>query len=216
MSMRMVFCVSGGGALFKAAVRERGTIPIEPVLLIARPAAAPDLEDFCAQNDVEMVRLPKMDRPAFDARITELCVNAKPDLISLTFDRLLPQAFVETFSHRLINMHPSLLPAFAGIDGVRDAMASGTRYSGATIQEVVHEMDAGPIVAQCVVPIVPGEPRESWGARMYRLCEPMYLQVLAWYAEGRVAHSEAGHVLVRDANYDALPISPALERFQVT
>jgi phosphoribosylglycinamide formyltransferase-1 len=213
--VRMVFCVSGGGMLFKAAVREHETLGIDPALLIARPNAAGDLEGFCERHGVRMVRLTKMPREEFNEQMVALCREAVPDLISLTFDRLLTQDFVETYSRRLINVHSSLLPAFRGIDPVRDALASGARYSGATIQEVVFAMDEGPIIAQAVVPIVPGEPREEWGRRMYRLLEPMYLQVLSWYAEGRIEHDRAGRVTIRGARYDSTPISPALERFSV-
>ena len=205
--------MSGGGFLFKAAVRHREEIGFDPAILIARPSAAADLEDFCAQHSVPMTRLPKMAKEEFDRRITDLWMDTNPDLFSLTFDKILPQQLIEAFDRRVINMHGSLLPAFVGIDPIRDALAKGVRYSGSTIQEVVYEMDQGPIIAQAVVPVIPGEPREAWGKRMYRLTEPMYLQVLAWYAEGRVEHDEAGRVTIRDANYDSLPISPALERF---
>ena len=214
--MRVGFCVSGGGLLFKAAVLRKKEIDFEPAILIARPTAGADLEEFCETHSIPMVRLPKMPREEFDRRITELWTSTNPDLFSLTFDRIIPQHLIELFARRVINMHASLLPAFRGIDGVRDALASGARYSGSTIQEVVYEMDEGPIIAQAVVPIVPGEPREVWGRKMYRLTEPMYLQVLAWYAEGRIEHDDAGRILVRDARYDSLPISPIPERFSAT
>jgi folate-dependent phosphoribosylglycinamide formyltransferase PurN len=211
--MRVGYCVSGGGLLFMASVLRRAELGIDPVLLIARPSANPDLEAFCAEHSVPMVRIPKMPREEFDARMLELCTGASPDLLSLTFDRILRPELVQRFRRRIINMHPSLLPAFIGIDPVRDALMQGARYSGSTIHEVVEELDAGPIIAQAVVPIVPGESREAWGRRMYRLTEPMYLQVVAWYAEGRVEHDEAGRIVIRGASYDSLPISPALERF---
>jgi phosphoribosylglycinamide formyltransferase-1 len=211
--MRMVFCVAGGGMLFKAAVREREKIGIDPAVLIVRPNAAPDLEEFCAEHRVRIVRLAKMPREEFNEQMRTLCGDARPDLISLTFDRILPEDFVATYARRLINVHPSLLPAFPGIDPIRDALAYGVRYAGSTIHEVVYELDAGPIIAQAVVPVIPGEPREEWGRRMYQLTEPMYLQVLAWYAEGRVEHDQTGRVTIRGAEYGALPISPSLERF---
>jgi folate-dependent phosphoribosylglycinamide formyltransferase PurN len=212
-AVRIGFCVSGGGLLFKAAVLHREQIGFDPAILIARQSAGADLEEFCARHSVPMTRLTKMPKEEFDRRISELWTETNPDLFSLTFDRILPEALVRDFHRRVINMHPSLLPAFRGIDGVRDAIARGVRVSGSTIQEVVYELDEGPIIAQAVVPMIPGEPREAWGKRMYRLTEPMYLQVLAWYAEGRIEHDEAGRVTIRGANYDSLPISPALERF---
>jgi phosphoribosylglycinamide formyltransferase 1 len=215
MTMRLVFCVSGSGHLFKAAVRHRERLEIEPALLIVRPKASADLEAFCEEHGVAIVRLPVMPRPQFDQTLASLCHDAAPDLISLTFDRLLTEEFVQTYARRIINVHPSLLPAFVGIDPVQAALASSVRLSGCTIHEVVHELDAGPIIAQCVTQIIPGDTRESWGNRMYRLLEPMYLQVLSWYREGRIEHAADGRITVRGADYDSLPISPKLERFSV-
>lgn len=211
--MRVGFCVVGGGLLFKAAVLHREQIGFEPAILIARPKAGADLEEFCQRHSVRMVRLPKMPRDEFDRRLTDLWMETNPDLFSLTFDRIIPPPLLKEFDRRVINMHPSLLPAFPGIDGVRDAIVKGVRLSGSTIHEVVDALDEGPIIAQAVVPMIPGEPREAWGKRMYRLTEPMYMQVLAWYAEGRIEHDETGRVTIRGASYDSLPISPALEGF---
>lgn len=213
MSMRLGFCVSGNGLLFRAVVARREQLGITPALLVARPAAAADLEEFCATHDVPMVRLPKLSREDLAERLTSVCCDAALDLLALTFDRILPPALVRHYARRIINVHPSLLPAFRGMDGMGDALAAGVRVAGATIHEVVDEVDAGPIVAQAVVPVAPGEPREAVGRRMYALLEPMFLQVVRWYAEGRIDHDQEGRVVVRGARYGSLPIVPALEVF---
>ncbi|HVR38717.1 MAG TPA: formyltransferase family protein [Thermoanaerobaculia bacterium] len=211
--MRVVFCVSGNGLLFRAAVARRAELAIEPALLVARPNAAADLEDFCAAHGVPIHRFARIPREAFDRTISEVCIGANADLVSLTFDRIIPPAVVAHYARRIINVHPSLLPSFAGTNGAADTLKNGARFGGATIHEVVDEVDAGPIIAQCAVATIPGESAEAFGKRMFRLLEPMYLQVLKWYAEGRVGHDDAGRVVIRGARYGELPIAPSLEAF---
>ena len=195
--MRVAFCVSGHGSLFRAAVSRAAEVGIEPVLLVMETKAAPDLDRL----GVPAVRVEKIAQlgPALD--------DAQPDLVVLTFDRIVPGDVVAR--HRMVNVHPALLPSFAGMRGMERTLESGAAFGGATMHEVIEEVDAGPIVAQCVVGTIPGEPLEDYGRRVYALLEPMYLQVLRWYAEGRVGRDGK----VRDARYGALPINPAPERF---
>jgi phosphoribosylglycinamide formyltransferase-1 len=210
--MRAGFCVSGQGSLFRAAVRRRAETGAEPALLVLETKSAADLDDFAAANGIPAVRLDPRDRAAFDRSLTAALVEAKLDLVALTFDRIIPASLVAV--QRMINVHPSLLPAFAGNRGIERTLESGVRVGGATIHEVVEAVDAGPIVAQAAVEITPSDTVESYGARLYALLEPMFLQVLRWYAEGRVTHDERGRVTVHGARYDTLPVVPALERFR--
>ncbi len=212
--MRIGFCVSGNGSLFRAAVTHRDELSIEPRLLVTETKASPDLEAFCAQNDLQCVRLDPADRPAFDRELTRALIEAELDLIALTFDRVLPPEVVRHYAGRVINVHPALLPAFQGMRGMERTLASGARFGGATLHEVVDEVDAGAIIAQAVIATVPGETLADYGRRVYRLLEPMYLQVIGWYAEGRVERDGSGRIVIRGARYGTLPISPALERFE--
>jgi len=209
--MRAGFCVSGQGSLFRAAVRRRADTGAEPALLVLETKAATDLDDFAAANGVAIVRLDPRDRAAFDRGLSAALAEAKLDLVALTFDRIIPASLVA--AHRMINVHPSLLPAFAGNRGIERTLESGVRIGGATIHEVVEAVDAGPIIAQAAVEIAPHDTVQSYGARLYTLLEPLFLQVLRWYAEGRVERDGRGRVVVRGARYDALPVVPALERF---
>ena len=212
-AFRVGFCVSGVGLLFREAVRRRNELGIEPVLLIARPNAADDLDEFCAKENVPMVRMPKMPREEFDREFSSLCIGANADLFSVTFDRIVPPDVVRHYERRMINIHPSLLPAFSGTSGTYDTLMSGARFGGATIHEIVDVVDAGPIVAQCVLATIPGETLDAFRLRLFEFLEPMYLQVLKWYAEGRVGHDSAGRVVVQGARYGELPIAPSLEAF---
>jgi len=211
--MNVGFCVSGNGSLFRAAVEHRHELSIEPRLVVIEKKSAPDLEDFCSRNGLRCVRLDPGDRPAFDRELTRILIEADLDLVALTFDRVLPPEVVRHYAGRVINAHPALLPAFPGMHGMRRTLTSGTRFGGATIHEVVDEVDAGAIIAQAVVATVPDETQSEYGRRMYELLEPMYLQVIGWYAEGRVERAAEGRIVIRDARYGTLPISPALERF---
>jgi phosphoribosylglycinamide formyltransferase-1 len=211
--MRAGFCVSGHGSLFRAAVRRRAETSVEPALLVLETKSAADLEDFCAANGVAAVRFDPRDRAAFDRDVTRALVEAKLDLVALTFDRILPPPLVAAYAGRIVNVHPALLPAFAGTRGIERTLESGVRVGGATMHEVIDAVDAGPIVAQAAVAVAPDDTPQLYGARLYALLEPMFLQVLRWYAEGRVEHDARGRVVVRGARYDALPVVPALERF---
>ncbi|HXH41299.1 MAG TPA: formyltransferase family protein [Thermoanaerobaculia bacterium] len=211
--MRVGFCVSGNGSLFRAAVANRDKLSIEPWLLVTESKANADLEAFSSRNGVRCIRLDPADRPAFDRELTRVLVEAELDLIALTFDRVLPPELVRHYAGRLINVHPALLPAFQGMRGMERTLASGVRFGGATLHDVVDEVDAGAIIAQAVVATVPDEPLADYGRRVYELLEPMFLQVISWYAEGRVVRDGSGRIGIRGARYGTLPISPALERF---
>ncbi|MCU1245397.1 MAG: phosphoribosylglycinamide formyltransferase [Acidobacteria bacterium] len=212
--MRVGFCVSGRGTLYRAALLHRRSIGFDGSLLVTETKAAVDLEAASAEYGVKAVRLDPRDRPAFDRDVTRVLVEADLDLIVLTFDRVLPAELVRACEGKIINVHPALLPAFPGTRGMARTLASGARYGGATIHEVVEAIDAGPIIAQAVVATMPDEPADEYGRRMYALLEPMYLQVLRWYAEGRVRHDPQGRILVERARYGTFPVSPALEAFE--
>jgi phosphoribosylglycinamide formyltransferase-1 len=207
------FCVSGHGSLVRSAIVNRKALSIDNALLAMETKAASDLDVFAAAHGVRSARLDVTDRPVFDSKLTALLIDAALDLIVLTFDRVLPPPLVRHYSGRIINVHPALLPAFAGLHGMRRTLVSGARFGGATIHEVVEEVDAGPVIAQAVVGTLPGEPQTDYGRRVYELLEPMFLQVIAWYSEGRVERDSEGRIIIRGARYGTLPISPALERF---
>ncbi len=191
----------------------RDTLPIEPCLLIAEAKAADHLESVASQNSFRCVRLDPTDRPAFDRDITRILIDAELDLIVLTFDRLLPREVVHHYAGRIINVHPALLPAFRGLHGMERTLASGVRFGGATIHDVVEEADTGAIIAQAVVATVPEETLAEYGRRVYQLLEPMFLQVISWYVEQRFERRAGGEIVIRGARYGTMPVAPALERF---
>ncbi len=208
---RVGFCVSGNGALFRAAAAHRAILGIQPALVVAGPNAASDLERFCGERDIAFVALPRLQRAAFNETITRVCVEPQLDLLTLTFDRIIPPELVHHYRGRVINTHMSLLPAFKGLHGLAQSLDAGVRFAGATIHEVEEAVDNGAIIAQCVVGVRRDDSEVSLGERLYDSLRPMYLQVLAWYAAGRVVKDARGRLWVRNAVYGRLPISPAVE-----
>jgi phosphoribosylglycinamide formyltransferase 1 len=209
--LRVGFCVSGGGRLFRAAANQAARLNIVPVLAVGETGCSGELEDFCAQRQITFTRLDAQDRTRFNSDLTRLCIDAQLDLLCLTFDRIIPPALVAHYRGRVINVHMGLLPAFKGTNALRQAVEFGARFAGATIHEVDEQVDHGAVIAQCVVGIRRGETAETIGGRLFGLLRLMFLQVLHWYSSGRVTRDEQGRVWIRDAVYGELPVSPALE-----
>ena len=208
---RVGFCVSGGGRLFRAAVAQSERLGITPVVLVADHGAEADLESFCTQHAIPCVRLQRMPAPAFADMITPLAIDAQLDLLCLTFNRIIPPALVSHYRGRIINVHMSLLPAFKGLRGLEQALTADVRFVGVTIHEVDEGVDTGPIIAQTLVGVRPDDTAPALGDRLFPMLRAMYLQVIAWYVQGRVEKDANGHMRVRGATYGELPVSPSIE-----
>ncbi len=209
--LRVGFCVSGGGHLFRAAVEHAVSLGINATHVLLDRGAATDLETFAAAHAVSVHRLKSPRRPQLDDEMTAFFDAADADLWALTFDKLLPASVVTPRRGRIINVHMALLPAFAGMHGIRQTLTGGARFGGATLHEVDEEMDHGPLIAQCGIGTLPGDDERSAGARIWPLLRATYLQVLAWYAAGRVVRDADDCLWVCDARYGTWPIAPEPE-----
>lgn len=165
MPMRLVVLVSGSGTLLQALLdaSDAGGLDVSVV------AVGSDRADAHALVRAERAGLPTFvhpftkgsDRAAWDAELTELVAGYQPDLVvSAGFMKLVGAAFLERFGGRMINTHPALLPAFAGLHGVRDALAHGVKVTGATVFIVDAGVDTGEILAQEAVSVLPGDTEE--------------------------------------------------------
>ena len=156
------------------------------------------------------------DRASFDAALAE-CIDAHaPDLVVLAgFMRVLTDGFVRRYEGRLLNIHPSLLPAFPGLHTHRRALEAGVKLHGATVHFVTAELDDGPIVVQAAVPVRADDDEAALAARVLAQEHVIYPQAVRWFAEGRLAFDAKGRALVRGARSDdaAAWISPAPDRF---
>ena len=125
------------------------------------------------------------DRDAFDAEISKTLDRYEVKLIVLAgFMKLFQPAFVRKYRNRIINIHPSLLPAFPGAHPVRDTLTYGVKVSGVTVFFVDEGVDAGPIIAQVSVPVFDSDDEESLLKRIHTKEHKLYPQVVRWYAAG--------------------------------
>ena len=126
-------------------------------------------------------------REAFDAALIERLDALEVDLVVLAgFMRILTDRFVQHFAGRLVNIHPSLLPAFTGLDTHARALAAGVRVHGASVHLVTPELDHGPLIAQAVVPVLEGDDAATLAARVLRLEHILLPRAVRWMVEGRV------------------------------
>ena len=127
-------------------------------------------------------------RAAFEETLATALDDLVPDIIALAgFLRVLGADFVGRYQGRLLNIHPSLLPAFPGLDTHRRALASGARIHGATVHLVTHAVDGGPIIAQAGLTVIPGESPAALAARVLALEHALYPYVLGRWARGEIA-----------------------------
>ncbi|APR99596.1 phosphoribosylglycinamide formyltransferase [Pajaroellobacter abortibovis] len=127
------------------------------------------------------------DRQAFEEALLKVLRREQVEYVVLAgFMRILTPFFLEAFSMRIINIHPSLLPAFPGIDAQAAAFRYGVRISGCTVHFVDQSCDGGPIIAQVAVPVLSDDSEETLAARILAAEHQLLPQVLQWIAEGRV------------------------------
>jgi phosphoribosylglycinamide formyltransferase-1 len=138
------------------------------------------------------------DKASFERAVIEVLENHDAELVCLAgFMRVLSPQFVERFPHRILNIHPSLLPSFPGLHVQQKAIDHGVRYSGCTVHFVVPEVDAGPIVAQAVVPIEQDDTEDTLAARILEQEHLIYPEAVKLFAEGRL-RIDGRRVLIDD------------------
>lgn len=187
--------------------------PAEIVSVISNNEDAAGLE-FAAQHKIPTKVIDHRDfenREDFDTAISEHLSSVNADLICLAgFMRLLSPDFVNRWRDRIINIHPSLLPAFKGLHVHERAIESGTRFTGCTVHIVRPEMDDGPIIAQAAVPILRNDTPEILAARILKQEHRIYPMALKLFAERKVK-IHGGVATIEDANESELCITnPAI------
>jgi phosphoribosylglycinamide formyltransferase 1 len=126
-------------------------------------------------------------RDAFDAELAHVVDGFKPDALALAgFMRILTPQFVQHFEGRMVNVHPSLLPAFTGLHTHQRAIDTGCKLAGATVHFVTAELDHGPIIAQAVVPVLPGDTADSLSARVLVQEHRIYPRAVGWLVQGQL------------------------------
>jgi phosphoribosylglycinamide formyltransferase-1 len=133
------------------------------------------------------------NREDFDSALTRIIDNFQPRLVVLAgFMRILSSAFVSHYAGRLINIHPSLLPDFPGINTHQRALDANVTRHGASVHFVTEELDGGPVIARHSIPVVPADTPESLAARVLEQEHRLYPKVVAWFASGDLKMTERG------------------------
>jgi phosphoribosylglycinamide formyltransferase 1 len=135
------------------------------------------------------------DREIFDAELAKTVQSFSPDVVVLAgFMRILTPVFITPFAGCLLNIHPSLLPAFTGLHTHQRALDAGCKVIGATVHFVTPELDHGPIVAQAVVPVSADDTEETLAARVLKQEHKMYPQAVRWFLDGELSIDAQGIV----------------------
>ncbi len=174
-------------------------LPAEICAVISNDPAAKGL-DTAARHGVATTAVNHRDYPQradFDAALAQAIDAAKPDFVVLAgFMRVLTADFVNRYHGRLINIHPSLLPAFPGLHTHRQALDAGVRIHGCTVHFVTPQLDHGPIIIQAAVPVLPGDSEDTLAKRVLAEEHRIYPQAVRWLCEDRVTLTTNGQVQI--------------------
>ncbi|MCA3450760.1 MAG: phosphoribosylglycinamide formyltransferase [Rhodobacter sp.] len=187
--MRVAILISGGGsnmlALLRDMAEDRAAVP---VLVASNDPAAPGLGRAAALGVPTAAvdhRAFAGDRAAFEAALLTPLLAARPDIVCLAgFMRVLTPVFVDRFRGRMLNIHPSLLPLYPGLHTHARVLAAGDAEAGCTVHEVTPVLDAGPVLGQARVPVLPGDSEATLGARVLAMEHRLYPAVLRRFVRG--------------------------------
>ncbi len=202
----IVVLISGRGSNLDAILKAR--LPIKVSSVISNNPQAKGLAIAKAHGIEALVLDYKQfaSRDAFDAELASRVAALKPDLIALAgFMLILGDAFVERFANRIINIHPSLLPAFPGLDTHAQALQAGVKIHGCTVHFVTSKLDHGPIIIQAAVPVLAADNENTLAARVLEQEHRIYPQAIRWFAEDRLVIEKQGvRVIGAETRHSAL------------
>lgn len=188
--MRLAILLSGRGSNF-AAIHDaivRGTLDAEIVCVISNRPDAPGIEYAQAMGLPAHVvgHRAFASRAAHEAEVLAILQTARPDFIALAgYMRLLSPSFIAAYPMKIVNIHPSLLPAFPGVDAQAQAVAYGVKISGCTVHFVDENLDAGPIIVQRAVAVQPDDDASALAARILEEEHVAYVEALRKLASGK-------------------------------
>ena len=184
----IVILISGRGSNMEAIVG--AGLPAKVAAVISNRADAAGLK-FAAQSGIAAQVVDEREfssRGTFDAALEAAIERHSPDLLALAgFMRVLGGDFVRHYSGRMVNIHPSLLPAFPGLHTHRRALQEGVKLHGCTVHFVTPQVDHGPIIVQAAVPVRAGDTEGTLAARVLRQEHRVYPLAIRWFVEGRLA-----------------------------
>ncbi len=205
--LRVGVLISGRGSNLAALIdaARAADYPAEIGCVVSNKADAAGLQ-IAAAAGVPATTVSHRDHPdreSFDRAVSAELERHGVELVVLAgFMRIFSPWFPVRWADRLINIHPSLLPAFKGMHVQRQALEAGVRLSGCTAHLVIPDLDSGPIIAQAAVPVLAGDTEETLSARILRQEHRLYPLVVRWFAEGRIV-IDGGRVIVTGVACDA-------------
>ena len=218
--LRLAVLISGRGSNLLAIAREcrAGHVAADVCLVVSdvpgvaglAAAAELGLPTHCVDAGAYR-RDGRFDKPSFEAALAAAIDAAQPDLVILAgFMRVLSADFVARYAGRLLNIHPSLLPAYKGLHTHDRVLAAGEAEHGVTVHYVTAELDGGPLLLQARVPVLPGDDAAALSARVQREEHIIYPMVIDWIARGRLQWNEGsplfeGKPLTAPRRHDAAP-----------
>jgi phosphoribosylglycinamide formyltransferase-1 len=210
---RIVILISGRGSNLQALL-EAG-LPCQIAAVISNRADAKGL-DIARTHGIPTVVVGHRDHPdrdSFDAALAQAIDAYAPDIVALAgFMRILGADFVSCYQGRMINIHPSLLPAYTGLDTHARALRDGVKIHGCTVHFVTHDLDHGPIIIQAAVPVLRDDTEQTLAARVLNEEHRIYAQALRWLCKDKVMLDQQGHAVLRHRKQPGHTLfSPGLE-----
>ncbi len=209
----LVILISGRGSNMQALIE--ASLPGRVAAVISNKPGAEGLgiaKMYGIETQV-VDQLAYPDRVAFDAALAEKIDSYQPDLVALAgFMRILGDVFVNRYHGRLINVHPSLLPAFPGLDTHTRALQEGVKIHGCTVHFVTPQVDHGPIIVQAAVPVLPDDTAVTLAARVLQQEHRIYPEAVRWFLEKRLQLSHNRVEVSNAATDDAVLYSPGLHK----
>lgn len=189
--MKLAVLISGRGSNLRAivAAAREGRLGAEIALVLSNRASAPGLI-WAREQGLPVCELPSAgrEREDYDREVVARLRSAGVELVALAgYMRLLSGVFIDAYPQRILNIHPSLLPAFPGLDAQQQAVDYGVKYSGCTVHFVDASLDGGPVLLQAVVPVLESDDPASLAARILEQEHRLYSEAIRLVAEGRVS-----------------------------
>jgi phosphoribosylglycinamide formyltransferase 1 len=192
---KLVILISGRGSNMQAILAMRPRVPVAAVISNEPDAAGLATAQREGIATAVVNHRGFADRAAFDRALAAAIDGYSPDLVVLAgFMRILTDAFVEHYSGRLLNIHPSLLPAFPGLHTHRRAIEAGCRVHGCTVHFVTAQLDHGPVVIQAAVPVLTTDSEDTLAARVLEQEHRIYPQAVRWFCDGQLGLGSDGRV----------------------
>lgn len=211
MMRSLIILISGRGSNLQALIS--ANLPVKSIVVISNNPSAEGLaiaQSYQITTHVVDHRC-YLDRDAFDTELAKQIDKYQPDLIALAgFMRILGDKFIHRYQDRLINIHPSLLPAFPGLNTHARALEHGVKVHGCTVHFVTNQLDHGPIIIQAVVPVFSDDTPQMLASRVLKQEHVVYPKAIRWFLEGRVILKDGQVKLASSLNLDQILYSPAI------